>query len=289
MYHVSEGEGKRRVVTVTKTDTTTTSHEDITITPSTSPVVKDDKLTLAHAPQPSVESPTIEIEQTKQHEIKDKENHLTEPDVTEVSQPITTEPPPSSATANLWKCPLCGYVVPTDNKDLHELRCSREQRRTIEERDSKIKQKKIEKLKNRDIDKHIAEQKRKDKRKKDGGSKASNDHDDLDTMIAEMKALDNTCRYTECKKNVSMLGMRCEHCHHRFCTSHMIPEVHGCGVEAKRKARDAMMRDALRRERGTEGGKKQLNSTKRAQLHRKLDSKIEELTNERQRKKKSQK
>ena len=63
--------------------------------------------------------------------------------------------------------------------------------------------------------------------------------EDLDSMLAEMALADSTCGHHGCKKNVNVLGFRCQFCQRRYCMSHNIPELHGCGEEAKKHARSA--------------------------------------------------
>ena len=178
---------------------------------------------------------------------------------------------------------MCGYVIPKSNRDLHEVRCLREQRKTEEQQSAKKKTSKIEKAKSRDIDKKIAKQKKKESTRKKDSTKGEVE-EDLDSLIAEMTQSDSVCSYTECKKSTSMLGSKCEFCCSKFCMSHTVPEIHGCGLEAKRKARERMRRES-ERPRGFNGDKS-LNATKRGQLQRKLDNKIEDLSSDRQRKKK---
>ena len=97
-------------------------------------------------------------------------------------------------------------------------------------------------------------------------------------MIAKMKLVDSTCHYPEChKRGVGMVGVRCELCCSRFCMSHALSEVHGCGQEANRRARERIREGC---------GGRRMDGMKRAQLQRKLDSRIEDLWSEKKRKKK---
>ena len=146
---------------------------------------------------------------------------------------------------------------------------------------AKKKTSKMEKEKSRDMDKKMAKQKKKQQKSSKVGQQ---DDEDLDSLIAEMTQSDIICSYAGCKKSTSMLGSRCEFCCNRFCMSHSIPEIHGCGLEAKRKARDKLKRESERPQ-GFNGGRT-LDATKRSQLQRKLGSKIEDLSSDRQRKKK---
>ncbi len=188
----------------------------------------------------------------------------------------------STSTVGLWKCSICGFVIPEINKELHELRCVRERRTTAIEHKTKAQKKKVDRSKERNNDKATAGISRHKKRVEPN---VNNDDEDLDLLIAELKLSDSTCKYPGCKKSVSLLGIKCELCSNKYCPSHTIAEIHGCGLEAKRKAREKMMRQAQSKERGFGGGKT-MDSTKRAQLQRRLDSKIEDMSSERCTKKK---
>lgn len=58
--------------------------------------------------------------------------------------------------------------------------------------------------------------------------------EDLDTVLKNIQKVDNTCAFTKCKKRTSDFSIDCKYCKQRFCTTHGLPEIHGCG-EAVRK------------------------------------------------------
>lgn len=107
--------------------------------------------------------------------------------------------------------------------------------------------------------------------------------DDFDELIAAAIKENTTCSFAGCKTSVRTLGQNCEHCSRRFCLSHHIPEVHGCGDKAKVQARRMIS------ERGVlyagSGGppSKASDATKRKQLERKLHNKIDKLVDDRHR------
>ena len=105
------------------------------------------------------------------------------------------------------------------------------------------------------------------------------DANDLDAMLAEVSLADSTCSSPKCKKPVNLLSMRCQFCKLKFCMAHSIPEVHGCAEAAKRHARSQMSKESRGASRP-----KPISSSKRGQLQRKLDKKIESLSSERQHK-----
>lgn len=103
---------------------------------------------------------------------------------------------------------------------------------------------------------------------------AANDEDDLDALLAEMKIDPNHCQHRGCGKPIKLVGMNCPYCHVRisstpfrifffcglrclhdsefydhmvfllnqirFCFEHGMAEVHGCGADAKKAARDGL-------------------------------------------------
>lgn len=56
----------------------------------------------------------------------------------------------------------------------------------------------------------------------------------LDEVLKNVKKLDITCPFTKCKKNTEAIAIVCKYCHGRFCTTHGMPEIHGCGDAVRR-------------------------------------------------------
>ncbi|XP_014734196.1 PREDICTED: DNA-binding protein SMUBP-2 [Sturnus vulgaris] len=109
--------------------------------------------------------------------------------------------------------------------------------------------------------------------------------EDFDALISAAIEADRTCGFPRCKASVTTLGQLCHHCQRLFCLSHHIPEVHGCGEKAKAQARQRISREGILYP-GSGSKDKSLDPTKRAQLQRRLDKKLSELTNQRKGKKK---
>ncbi|XP_056382691.1 DNA-binding protein SMUBP-2 [Hyla sarda] len=110
------------------------------------------------------------------------------------------------------------------------------------------------------------------------------DADNFDALIASVVKADSTCGFAKCKSSVVTVGEFCVHCNKRYCLSHHIPEVHGCGDRAKAKARIRISSEGVIYA-GSGYKDHSLDPTKKAHLHRKLDKKINELSNQRKVKK----
>ncbi|NXL94262.1 SMBP2 protein, partial [Alectura lathami] len=109
--------------------------------------------------------------------------------------------------------------------------------------------------------------------------------EDIDALISAAMKADNTCSFPRCKASVTTLGQLCLHCSRRYCLSHHIPEVHGCGDRAKAQARQRISREGVLYP-GSGPRDKALDPAKRAHLQRRLDKKLNELTSQRRGKKK---
>ncbi|NXE14253.1 SMBP2 protein, partial [Lophotis ruficrista] len=104
--------------------------------------------------------------------------------------------------------------------------------------------------------------------------------EDIDALISAAIKADNTCGFPRCKASVTTLGQLCLHCNRRYCLSHHVPEVHGCGEKAKVRARQRIIREGVLYP-GSGSKDKSLDPAKRAHLQRRLDKKLSELTSQR--------
>ncbi|KAJ8344229.1 hypothetical protein SKAU_G00315580 [Synaphobranchus kaupii] len=109
--------------------------------------------------------------------------------------------------------------------------------------------------------------------------------DDFDALINAVVKADSVCASAKCKASVLTLGQLCRYCNRRYCLSHHIPEVHGCGDLAKAHARIGRSRDAALH---ATGGKKALDPNKKAHLQRRLDTKLKDLATQRKVKSKAE-
>ena len=163
-------------------------------------------------------------------------------------------------------CGKCKKEVPAENLELHQLRCKGQTRKPLERKDVRPK---------------FSKTKKKNKNKADKFEK----EEDFDTLIAAAIEENSKCASHKCKTLTATLGQNCKFCGKRFCLEHRIPEVHGCGADARARARRMISREGVLYS-GSGIPSKNPDPNKRAHLQRKLDSKLEEMTQKRRVKKK---
>lgn len=56
----------------------------------------------------------------------------------------------------------------------------------------------------------------------------------LDSVLDKVKKIDNTCSFVKCKNRITDFAIHCKYCNNRFCTTHGLPEIHGCGEAVRR-------------------------------------------------------
>ncbi|XP_049637146.1 DNA-binding protein SMUBP-2 [Suncus etruscus] len=123
---------------------------------------------------------------------------------------------------------------------------------------------------------------RKSQKKESGGHSALElpVGDDFDTLVSAAMRADSICALPTCSASVVTLGQLCLHCRRRYCLSHHLPEVHGCGEQARVHARQQISREGVLYP-GSGTRERSLDPTRRAQLQRKLDRKLDELSGQR--------
>ena len=162
-------------------------------------------------------------------------------------------------------CEKCNKEMPPENVELHQLRCRGSSNETV--KDAKV-------------DVRPKSSKSKKKKNKNKTDPANVPQEDFDSIIAAAMQENRTCAFPKCKTLTLTLGQNCEFCAKRYCLNHHIPEVHGCGAEAKAQARMRISRDGVLH-RGSGMPSKKPDPTKRAHLQRKLDSKLDDLAQKR--------
>ena len=153
-------------------------------------------------------------------------------------------------------CDKCSKVVPAANYELHVMRCPGSPTPL-----TRTKPKKTKRREKKPVDK-------------------TTEVEDFNSLIAEAVKQNTTCFYPKCKNNAATLGQNCQFCARRFCLQHYIAEAHGCGDAVRAHARATVSREGVLY-RGSGVPDKKPDPTKRAHLERKLNKKLEELTQKR--------
>uniref|UniRef100_A0A2K6AFX9 DNA-binding protein SMUBP-2 n=1 Tax=Mandrillus leucophaeus TaxID=9568 RepID=A0A2K6AFX9_MANLE len=104
--------------------------------------------------------------------------------------------------------------------------------------------------------------------------------EDFEALVSAAIKADNTCGFAKCTASVTALGQFCQLCSRRYCLSHHLPEIHGCGERARAHARQRISREGILYA-GSGTKDRSLDPAKRAQLQRRLDKKLSELSNQR--------
>lgn len=92
----------------------------------------------------------------------------------------------------------------------------------------------------------------------------------LDDMLTKVKKVDDTCAFHNCKKRTNDFAIDCKYCNSRFCTSHALPEIHGCGEAVRRDEKRKFLHPESR-----------LTNEKHEQAHTKLSMKLKQMQQER--------
>ena len=167
-------------------------------------------------------------------------------------------------------CPLCKKQVPSCNLQLHSLRCEQQLRSLVRQPDETKH-------------KEYSPGRKTPKPVKTGVKTklppAKQHEEDLDKLLASFTKLDTQCAYETCKQSIRTLGQICKCCESIYCLSHHIPEVHGCGEAAKIRAKQLSSQPKSAKPKASD-------ASRRAQLHRKLDKKLDDMSEQRRAKKK---
>ncbi|XP_035827063.1 DNA-binding protein SMUBP-2 isoform X2 [Aplysia californica] len=204
----------------------------------------------------------------------------------------------SEAAVEKSACSVCEKEVLKANLPLHELHCQRRVRAeaagssdvssgdrtgersqaqgkpssaSVKKKDMRLKEKKNQKEKGKPKETHV--QKAADALKKI-------DDDDFEGLIASITELDSKCAFKKCKTLTNTLGRHCDFCTRRFCLSHLMPEIHGCGSAAKDAARRIISRDGVLHQ-GSGVPNRKPDQTKRAHLENRLEKKLGEMAGRR--------
>lgn len=181
--------------------------------------------------------------------IKEQRNTAESASVAPKQQPATSA---ADLQVEEVKCPNCQKPMPKQNLALHQLRCTGAQEPSVRPK---------EKLKVKPLP----------------VSKANKKEEDEDEVLSEFRKLDTICNYTTCKAGITLLGQLCPHCNRRFCLSHHMPEVHGCGDAIRRQVRSNTIQQGYVSAGSLAAKPKPIDAAKRAHLQRRLDKKIQDM------------
>ncbi|CAH1114332.1 unnamed protein product [Psylliodes chrysocephalus] len=93
---------------------------------------------------------------------------------------------------------------------------------------------------------------------------------DLDSMLEKVKQIDYKCTFDKCKNKTKDFAIDCKFCKGRFCTSHGLPEIHGCGEAVRKDEREKFLHQNPK-----------LSKEKHSQAQTKLNMKLKQLQQER--------
>ncbi|XP_056639147.1 DNA-binding protein SMUBP-2 [Diorhabda sublineata] len=93
----------------------------------------------------------------------------------------------------------------------------------------------------------------------------------LDEVLEKVKAIDFRCPFQKCKNKTKDFSIDCKFCKCRFCISHGLPEIHGCGEAVKREERAKMVHPVrqVSQQKSSENAAKLTKKLKQLQLERK--------------------
>lgn len=94
---------------------------------------------------------------------------------------------------------------------------------------------------------------------------------DDDSLMERFIKANDTCSHETCEKFIKIIKLNCQFCNKYFCTSHHLPEVHGCGAAAKKSASASCT-------------KKLPNDEEKKLLEKKMVRKLEKMKNDRKKK-----
>ena len=193
----------------------------------------------------------VELSDPKEKKKKAKKKKNQNP-----SEKANNAPPAAVSVAAIpevdqAQCPSCQKMMPKQNLALHQLRCT---------------------------DPPAVRPKQRPKVKP---LPKPTDDEDVDTVVSEFRKLDTVCNFTTCKAGITLLGQLCSHCNRRFCLSHHLPEIHGCGDAIRRQVRSATLQQGYISAGSLAAKPKSLDAAKRAHLQRRLDKKIQDMSTKR--------
>ncbi len=166
-------------------------------------------------------------------------------------EPTTSDKKINSIAIDVVTCSTCHKEIPKCNIELHKLRCAPPKVALPPPAKNNEKSKKSKKSKAKEPE-----------------------EDDFDAICEQFEKLNKICNYDGCKTKITIIGANCQFCRVRFCLSHSMAEIHGCGDAAKTAARAQLVRDGKIYPGSGTPSTKTLDPVKRVHVQRKLDKKL---------------
>lgn len=94
-----------------------------------------------------------------------------------------------------------------------------------------------------------------------------------DELIQKFIKENDTCSHDTCDKFIKVIRLNCQFCNKFFCTSHVLPEIHGCGQAARKSASASLT-------------KKPVKEADKKLLEKKMANKLDKMINQRKKKSK---
>ncbi|KAG5887755.1 hypothetical protein JTB14_016107 [Gonioctena quinquepunctata] len=93
----------------------------------------------------------------------------------------------------------------------------------------------------------------------------------IDEVLEKVKAIDYKCSFKTCKNKTKMFAIDCKFCSGRFCTTHGLPEIHGCGEAVRREEKRKFVHPDVKmsQQKHTDNQTKLAMKLKQIQLERK--------------------
>ncbi|KAL4229741.1 DNA-binding protein SMUBP-2 [Mactra antiquata] len=287
LTHTSKGTGNERYIVVTKPDVDGQDKlENLRITESRlEPTLSEDKKNIENVSalskkkkkggarsEENVEANWIDIASSVTDDLNEELGENKEIKGKEETGSCEGKFDLPMASDGKINCTICKKKVLKSNLQLHELHCavkSKEKQEDVKVHQKLKKQNDVKSSHQRLFDKKLMEKVEKI------------DKDDIDALIETVTKMDSFCCFKKCKTKVKTLFHECTYCGGRYCMSHHIPEVHGCGDAARKQASATISKDGVLSRKLPKP-----DEVKKAQLQRNLNSKLTEMSAKRKSKSK---
>ncbi|CAF3385123.1 unnamed protein product [Rotaria socialis] len=277
LQHISEGVGDQRHITISKKTSIATSKTKKIIENRTEEEEEEE----TDVNQQFRSFSLLEEEKKVSNQKIDKNRKLSktisDSDSDSVSQENDETKVESPILDPVNLCRYCHKEIPPQNIQLHEIYCQRVNPLssvTISTNETSGAES--------SSTLNVAPVRPKNVKKKENKLASMNADASIDDLLEVARQQDNICNAQRCKVKITLLGQLCSYCNRRYCFEHSMPEVHGCGHQARKDIRQTHISTHSNLKPVYENSS--INKEKRPYLERKLQDKIN--SKEGQRKKK---